>query len=273
MGDQRQKTRTVRRHGVLPRDRNLRLIVLDSAAIAVIGILMAVATGMAVIAMIIAGSTLAIIGLRLVALRQSSPRARPRCLSPEDLDGQSQALLQRAVTAINTITSSQVFRDGVIDRTAVRIVLADQQRDITIALREQARLRARRAEVPDFPPGPMTAEIKGTQTQAAELAESSLAARVRALERYAAEIREADAAYQDWQQAGRLADLQGQHLDMLARTAADEHWIAEIEAMSQQARAIRLAFREPRPSDPAAQRTTDPVPQAETPDPPPLPPG
>src|SRR5580658_6946415 len=119
MGDQRQKTRTVRRHGVLPRDANLRLIVLDSAAIAVIGILIAVATGMTVIAMIIAGTTLAIIGLRLVALRQSSPRDRPRCLSPQDLDGQSQALLQRAVTAINTITSSQVYRDGVVDRTAV----------------------------------------------------------------------------------------------------------------------------------------------------------
>lgn len=250
MGNQRQKTRPVRRHGVLPRDRNLRLIVLDSAAIAVIGVLMAVATGMTVVAMIIAGSALAIIGLRLVALRQSTARDRPRAhqpryLTPEDLDGQSRALLQRAVTAINAITSSQVCRDGVADRTAVRIVLADQQRDISIALREQARLRARRAELPGLSAGPMTAEIKSTQTQAAELAESSLAARVQALESYAAEIREADAAYRDWQQAGRLADLQGQHLDMLARTAADEYRIAEIESMSQQARAVRLAFREP----------------------------
>jgi hypothetical protein len=33
---------------------------------------------------------------------------------------------------------------------------------------------------------------------------------------------------------------------MLARTAADEHGIAEIEAMSQQARAVRIALREPR---------------------------
>jgi hypothetical protein len=31
---------------------------------------------------------------------------------------------------------------------------------------------------------------------------------------------------------------------MLARTAADEHGIAEIEAMAQQARAIRLALRQ-----------------------------
>jgi len=250
MGDQRQNARTIRRHGLLPRDQILRLIVLDSAAIAVIGALMAVATGMTVLAVIVAGSALAIIGLRLVALRQSTVRDRPRARqshrqTPEDLDGPSRSLLQRAVTAISTVTSSQVYQDDVVDRRAVGTILADQQRDITIALHEQARLRARRAELPGFSAGPMTAEIRDTQTQAAELAESSLAARVQALERYAAEIREADAAYRDWQQAGRLADLESQHLDMLARTAADEHRIAEIEAMSQQARAVRLALREP----------------------------
>ena len=71
-----------------------------------------------------------------------------------------------------------------------------------------------------------------------------MASRVAALERYVAEIREADAAYRDWQQAAALADLSG-HLDMLARTAADQYHIAEIEAMSRHARAIHLALREP----------------------------
>jgi hypothetical protein len=250
MGDRRQKTRTVRRRGLLPRDRNLRLIVLDSAAIAVIGVLMAVATGMTAVTMIIAGTVLAIIGLRFVALRYTADRDRPRTrppryLTPDDFDRPSRSLLERAVTAINAITSSQVYRDDVVDRSAVRTALADQQRDITAALGEQARLNARRAELPAFSPGPMTAEVKSAQTQAAELAQSSLDARVQALERYAAEIREADAAYMDWQQAGRLEDLQAQHMDMLARTAADEHGIAEIEAMSQQARAVRLALRQP----------------------------
>ncbi len=73
-----------------------------------------------------------------------------------------------------------------------------------------------------------------------------MASRVAALERYVAEIREADAAYRDWQQAAALADLSGPHLDMLARTAADQYHIAEIEAMSRHARAIHLALREPR---------------------------
>jgi hypothetical protein len=68
--------------------------------------------------------------------------------------------------------------------------------------------------------------------------------RVAALERYAAEVREADAADRDWQQAAALAELSGQHLDMPARTAADEHGVAEIQAMSQHARAVGLALRE-----------------------------
>jgi hypothetical protein len=43
-----------------------------------------------------------------------------------------------------------------------------------------------------------------------------------------------------------LADLHDQHLDMLARTAADEHAIAEIDRLSEQARAVRRALRQPR---------------------------
>jgi hypothetical protein len=90
----------------------------------------------------------------------------------------------------------------------------------------------------------VTAGLLDRQSQAAHLADVSVAGRVAALERYAAEVREADAAYRDWQQATALAELSGQHLDTPARTAADEHGIAEIEAMSQQARAVSLALRE-----------------------------
>jgi hypothetical protein len=82
------------------------------------------------------------------------------------------------------------------------------------------------------------------QFRAARLAEASVARRVAALERYVGEVRAADAAYRDWRSAAAVAELDGQHLDLLARTAADEHGIAGIEAMSQHARAIRLALRE-----------------------------
>ena len=93
--------------------------------------------------------------------------------------------------------------------------------------------------------GPQTAAVLDHQVQAARLADASIAARVAALEGYAAEVREADAAYRDWRQAAVLAEVSRQHLDMLARTGADEHGIAEMDTLSGQARAVRQAFREP----------------------------
>ena len=90
----------------------------------------------------------------------------------------------------------------------------------------------------------MTAALLDRQLQAAQIADSSIASRVAALERYAAEVRQADAAYRDWRQAAALAELDRQHLDILARTAADEHGIAEIEDMSEQVRAIILVLRD-----------------------------
>ncbi len=125
------------------------------------------------------------------------------------------------------------------------VALAGQEWDVAVALREQARLRTRRAELRTTQAGPATAALLGRQDEAADLAESSIAARIEALERYAEEVRQADGAYRDWRQAAMLAELHGQHLDALARSAAHEHGIADIEAMAQQARAVHDAFTEP----------------------------
>ncbi len=169
---------------------------------------------------------------------------RGRYLTGADFDARSRVLLRRAQDAIDTVTSSQVSRAGLLDQPATSAALTSQEWDIAVALREQARLRARRAELPAISAGTVAGALLDRQRQAAQLADSSVTGRVTALERYAAEVREADTAYRDWQQAAVLAQLGDQHLDMLARGAADEHAVAEIEAMSQQARAIRLALRE-----------------------------
>jgi len=167
-----------------------------------------------------------------------------RYLTGVDFDARSRALLRRAQDAVDAVTGSDVCQAGLLDEPAVSAALAAQEWDIAVALREQARLRASRAELSPADAGAVTAQLLGRQLQAAQVADSSIASRVAALERYAAEVRQADAAYRDWRQATALAELDGQHLDMLARTAADEHGIAEIEDMSQQARAIGLVLRD-----------------------------
>jgi len=202
---------------------------------------------------IIALVTAVVSGVRIARFGQPSGKVpaemaarthHGRYLTAADFDARSRALLRRAQEAIDTVTSSQVHRAGLVDEPAVRAALTEQEWDIALALREQARLRARRAELSGIKPGAMTATLLDGQVQAAQLAEASVASRVAALECYVAEVREADVAYLDWQRAGALAELSGAHLDMLARTAADEHGIAEIEALAQHARAIHLALRE-----------------------------
>lgn len=165
-----------------------------------------------------------------------------RYLTAADFDARSGALLRRTQDAVDTVTSSEIYRADLIDKQATGQALASQEWDIAVALREQARLRARRAELSGGA-GSCAARILDHHARDAQVAEASVAARIAALEGFAAEVREADAAYRDWRQARELAEVSRQHLDMLARTAADEHGIAEIDVMSRQARAVGQAFR------------------------------
>jgi hypothetical protein len=202
---------------------------------------------------IIAVITSVVLGIRIVRFGQPDGNVpaelaartyHGRYLTAADFDARSTVLMRRAQDAVDAVTCSEVYRAGLLDEATAGAALAAQEWDIALALREQGRLRARRAEVSAATAGAVTTALLDRQLQAAQLADSSIAARVAALERYAAEVRAADAAYRDWQQADALAELSGRHLDMLARTAADEHGIAAIGAMSQQALAVRLALRE-----------------------------
>ena len=210
---------------------------------------------------IIALVTTVILGVRVVRFGQPSGRTpaetaarthHGRYLTGADFDARSRVLLRRAQDAIDAVTSSLVCRDDLLDRHAASVALASREWDIAVALREQAQLRARRAELgagpggwPAGSAGPQTAALLSQQDRAAQLAEASTVRHVEALERYAADVGAADSAYRDRQQSAALAELTGRHLDMLARTAADEHGIAEIDRLAAQARAVRRALGEP----------------------------
>jgi hypothetical protein len=210
---------------------------------------------------IIAMVTTVILGVRVIRFGQPSGRTpaetaarthHGRYLTGADFDARSRVLLRRAQDAIDAVTSSLVCRDDLLDRHATSAALTGQEWDIAVALREQAQLRARRAELrvrraewPAGRAGPQAAALLSQQDRAAQLAEASTIRRVEALERYAAEVGAADSAYRDGKQSAALAELHDRHLDMLARTAADEHGIAEIDRLAAQARAVRRVLGEP----------------------------
>ena len=171
-------------------------------------------------------------------------RYRGRYLTGDDLDAPARVLLRRAQDAVDAVTSARISRAGLLDETTA---LSAQEWDIAVSLRDQARLRASRAEITHgtglaepaaTPPDPLLGQF----LDAAKVAERSVADRVAALELFAAEVCQADAAHRDWHARIRLAELTEPHLDMLARTAADSHGIAELTEMTARARAIRSAF-------------------------------
>jgi hypothetical protein len=93
---------------------------------------------------------------RIVRFGQPSGRApadvaalryHGRYLTTADFDARSRVLLRRAQDAVDGVTSSVVYRAGLVDQPAVSLTLAYQEWDIALALREHARLRGRRAEL------------------------------------------------------------------------------------------------------------------------------
>jgi hypothetical protein len=169
---------------------------------------------------------------------------RGRYLTEADLDAHARVLLRRAQDAIHAINSAEIVRADLLDEPATSALLAEQEWQIALAVREQARLRALRSGLAEPRPGSPAAQLLDDHRQAAQAAEQSTANRVAALERYAAEVHGADAAYRDWRQHAAIAELTGPHLDLLASTAADDYATAELDALTQRARALRRSFTE-----------------------------
>jgi hypothetical protein len=67
---------------------------------------------------------------------------------------------------------------------------------------------------------------------------------VAALEQLAAQVAVAEAARRDWETAHQMAANNDKYLDLVARTAADQHATAEITGFAEQAAEAAQVFRE-----------------------------
>jgi hypothetical protein len=133
-----------------------------------------------------------------------------RYLTGADLDARGRILLRRVQDAVDTVRSAEVTRADMLDAVTADAVLAAQEWDIAVALREHGQLRAIRAAETEAEagtgtgtgsgsaPGSPAANLLARHRDAARTADESITSRVNALERYAAEVRAADAAYVEW---------------------------------------------------------------------------
>ena len=190
-------------------------------------------------------STVASVAVTRTADLRSSRRHGGHVIEPSSLDDSCRQLLRRAQLAIGVILSSEVYAADLLRHAAGEIALRRHEWEIASTLRELTALRAEfDASLPDASRGPMTGAVLESHRCALAVAQEATASRVHAIERYAEQVRVADAARLDWQSALKIAGLNDRYLDLLARTAADELAVAEITSLTEQASAADDAFRE-----------------------------
>jgi hypothetical protein len=179
-------------------------------------------------------------GLRHRRRERELARNANRVIYPHDLDHLGRLLLARAQNAIDTILGSHVRAAGLLetDEPALR----RHEWEIACAVRELTAVRALPAGQASA--GAMTAAIQAAQQRALGVAQGATHQRVSALERLASQVDAADSAHRDWQSAVRLAGLNDRYTDLVARTAADELAVTELEAMTEYARITAQALQE-----------------------------
>ena len=171
-------------------------------------------------------------------------RSRDQVVSPLALERECRKLLQRAQRAIATIVTSGVYT-GDLQAIVREPVLRQHEWEIAVALREITELLFDLvSSYAGGTAGPMTTTVLVSQNRAISIARDATTARVVALELLAAQVAAAEAARRDWEIAHRMAANNDKFLDLVARTAADQHATAEITGLAEQAGQAAQAFRE-----------------------------
>lgn len=167
---------------------------------------------------------------------------RSTVVFPESLDETCRVLLGRAQKAIGVIAGSYVRAAGLLENPVQDEVLSQHEWDIAVELAKITKLRSLHQENARLgPAGPMTTDVLTAHQRAVDLAQEATAARVAALERYAEQVTAADEADRDWRRAAKLSELNDQYLDLVARTASDEHAVREITRLTEQLQAAAQA--------------------------------
>jgi hypothetical protein len=166
-------------------------------------------------------------------------RHRDELVSPLALELECRNLLRRAQRAIRAIVTSRVYA-GDLRGTVQEPVLRVHEWEIAVALREITELLLDLvASNAGGTPGPMTAPVLISQNRAISIARDATTARVLALELLAAQVTVAEAARRDWETAHRMAANNDKYLDLVARTAADQHATVEITDLAEATQAVR----------------------------------
>jgi hypothetical protein len=171
-------------------------------------------------------------------------RYRDQVVSPLALELECCKLLSRAQRAIKTIVTAKIYT-GDLRAVATESVLRQHEWEIAIALREITEfLLDLSSSYAGGTAGPMTTAMLISQNRAISIARDATTSRILALELLAAHVAMAEAARRDWETAHQMAANNDKYLDLVARTAADQHATVEITGLAEQAAQAGQALRD-----------------------------
>lgn len=161
-------------------------------------------------------------------------RLRGQYILPDrDLDSAASVLLRRARAANESVTASQVYAHGPLDRAAhdatmpyVIWDLAEELAELTYQRRVLGSLAPQ--------PGPATKAVLAPRTAALDQATTALKERVSALEAYSRQVAALDAACRDTATAHALASADPT-LDLLSARTRDRFATADITRLTEAA--------------------------------------
>ncbi|GAA4508302.1 MULTISPECIES: hypothetical protein [Nonomuraea] len=166
-----------------------------------------------------------------------------RYVLTDDLDEASRRLLARAQRAIATVNESSVNAEGLLDGVRNAVMLPAQEWEIARLLAKLSALRTRHRETVTGAVTPEVAAVAEPLARALDSSEEAVVARVEALERYAANVTEAERAFRAHQQVEELRGRIHQYEELVAETGADAFAVPEIARLAEDADQLEQALR------------------------------
>ncbi|MEO3868094.1 hypothetical protein ABGB18_04600 [Nonomuraea sp. B12E4] len=161
----------------------------------------------------------------------------------DDLDESSGRLLARAQAAIGAVTNSRVNAEGLLDDVRNAVMLPAQEWEIARLLAKLSDLRTKHRETVSKGLTPEVAAVAEPLARALDSSEEAVLARVEALERYAANVTEAERAFLAHQQIAELRGRLHQYEELVAETGADAFVVPELERLADDADRLEQALR------------------------------
>ncbi len=172
---------------------------------------------------------------RLAAVQQ-------HLVHPKDLTADAQELLARARRAMTAVLDSRVHREQWLDAQRNEAAFLRQEWAIAQGLRDYSRVTRKDQGVPQETDNAAVAELLAARRGVLATSLHGIERRVAALEAYASQVAEADARYAEVRAIERLAAGSDELLDLLARTAADDLAVAEIDRLTDEAAVVASTF-------------------------------